>query len=66
MNFNHYIYILYSQSNLLDYFPPNPVSYPYRMKYFICNGGVGTLVNITPWRYVNDVTQQTKNVMCRR
>ena len=41
-NFNYYIYILYYQSNLLDYLPPNPLSCPYKMKYFICNGGVGT------------------------
>ena len=42
MNFNPDIYILYYQSNLLNYLPPNPASYPYKMKYFICNGGVGT------------------------
>ena len=41
MNFNPYIYILYYQS-LLNYLPL--VSYPYKIKikYFICNGGVGT------------------------
>ena len=51
-----YIYILYYESSLLNYLPPNPVSDPYKIKYFICNGGVGTaklqakeakLVNIT-------------------
>ena len=42
MNFKPYIYILYYQSNLLIYLPPNPMSYPYKVKYFICNGGVGT------------------------
>ena len=42
MNLNPYIYILYYQSNLLNYLPPNPVSYRYKMKYFICYGGVGT------------------------
>ena len=42
MNFNPYIYILYYKSNLLNYLPPNPASYPYKMKYFICNRGVGT------------------------
>ena len=36
MNFNPYIYIIYHQSNLLNYRPPTPVSYPYKMKYFIC------------------------------
>ena len=65
MNFNSYIYILYYQSNLLNYLPPNPGSYPYKRKYFICNRGVGTardkLVNITWWRYVNDVTQTSIN-----
>ena len=42
MNSNPYIYILYYQSNLLNDLPPKPISYPYKMKYFICNGGVGT------------------------
>ena len=42
-NFNPYIYTLYYQSNLLNYLPPDPVSYHYKMKYFICNGGVGTV-----------------------
>ena len=42
MNFNPYIYILYYQSNLLNYLPPSPNSYPYKMKYCICNGGVET------------------------
>ena len=32
MYFNPYIYILYYQSNLLNYLPPNPVSYPYKIK----------------------------------
>ena len=27
---------------LLNYLPTYPVSYTYKMKYFICNGGVGT------------------------
>ena len=31
MNFNPYIYILYYQSNLLNYLPPNPVSCPYKI-----------------------------------
>ena len=42
MNFNPYIYILYYQSNLLNYLQPNPASNPYKMEYCICNGGVGT------------------------
>ena len=42
MNFNPYTYILSYQSNLLNYLPPNRASYPYKMKYLICNGGVGT------------------------
>ena len=42
MNFNPYIYIIYYQSNLLNYLPPYPPSYPYKMEYCICNGGVGT------------------------
>ena len=42
MNFNPYIYILYYQSNLLNNLPTNPTSYPYKMEYCICNGGVGT------------------------
>ena len=42
MNFNPYIYIIYYQSNLLNSLPPIPVSYPYKMKYYICNGGIGT------------------------
>ena len=40
--FNPYIYILYYQSNLLDYLSPYPISYPYKMKYVNCKGGVGT------------------------
>ena len=42
MNFNPYIYILYYQSNLLNYLQPNPASYLYKIKYYICNEGVGT------------------------
>ena len=42
MHYNPYIYILYYQSNILNYLLPNPISYPYKMKYFICYGGVGT------------------------
>ena len=42
MNFNPCIYNLYHQSNLLNYLQPNLASYLYNMKYFICNGGVGT------------------------
>ena len=42
MIFNPYIYILYYQSNLLHYHSPNPASYPYKIKYLICNGGFGT------------------------
>ena len=42
MNFNPYVYILYYQSNLLYYLPPNNSSYPYKMIHFICNGGVRT------------------------
>ena len=42
MNFKPYIYILYYKSYLLNYLPPNPASYPYKIKYFICNGGVAT------------------------
>ena len=42
MHFNPYIYILYYQSNILNYLPPYPINYPYKMKYFICNAGVGT------------------------
>ena len=30
------------QGNLLNYLPPNPVRYPYELKYFMCNGGVET------------------------
>ena len=41
MNFNPYIYILYYQSNLLNYLPPSPVSYPYKTKYFICKEVLG-------------------------
>ena len=37
-----YIYILYHQSNLLNYLLPNPVSYPNKVKYLICIGDVGT------------------------
>ena len=35
MNFNPYIYILYYQSNKLNYLPPNPASYPCKMDYYI-------------------------------
>ena len=42
MNFNPYIYILYYQSNLQYHLPANPASYPYKMEYCICKGGVGT------------------------
>ena len=72
MNFNPYIYILYYQSNLLNYLLPNPISYSYKMKCFICNRGV-----VTAWykskkdgkktrennvlRYVNDVIQTSIN-----
>ena len=31
MNFNPYIYILYYQSNFLNYLPPNSVIYHYKM-----------------------------------
>ena len=43
MNFNSesYIYILYYQSNLLHILLPKPNSYSYKMKTFVCNGGVG-------------------------
>ena len=65
MNFNPYIYILYYQSNLLNYLPPDLASYPYKMEYYICNTGVGTarreLINIKSWRYVNGVTQMSIN-----
>ena len=37
MNFNPYIYILYCQSNLFNYPPSNPTSYPYKMEYCIWN-----------------------------
>ena len=47
MNFHPYIYILYYQSSLLNYLPPNPASYSYKMEYCICNGGVGTVMYIT-------------------
>ena len=62
MNFNPHIYIIYYQTNLLNYLPPNPVSYPYKMKYLRCwNRQCANLVNITSWRYVNDVTQMSIN-----
>ena len=28
--------------SLFNFLPPNPVSYHYKMEYFICNGGFGT------------------------
>ena len=43
MNFNLYNYILYYQLNLLYFLPTNPASDPYKIKYSICNGGVGTV-----------------------
>ena len=42
MNFNPYIYIIDFQSNFINYLTPIPSSYPYKMKYFIRNGGVRT------------------------
>ena len=54
MNFDPYIYILYYQSNLLNYLPPNPASYSYKIEYCICNGGVGTARSETCVH--NDVT----------
>ena len=42
LNFNAYIYILYYQLNILNYRPPKSARCPYKMKYFICNRGVGT------------------------
>ena len=36
------IYILYYQSSLLNYLPPNPANYPYIMEYCICNQDVRT------------------------
>ena len=42
INFNSYIYILYYQTNLQYYLPTNSASYPYKMEYCICDGGVGT------------------------
>ena len=41
MNFNPYIYILYYQSNIPNYLLPKSAGYPWIIKYFICNGGVG-------------------------
>ena len=35
MSFNLLIYILYYQSNLRNYFQPNPASCPYKMEYCI-------------------------------
>ena len=68
MNFNPYIYNLYYQSNLLIYLSPNPFIYPYKIKYFICNGGAGTareqtrehsVVTIREWRHINVDKQRT-------
>ena len=42
LNFNPYIYILYYQSNMPYNLTPSPAQcYPFRINYFICNGGVG-------------------------
>ena len=35
MNFNPYIYILYYQSNLLNYLPTNPASYPKKELFYL-------------------------------
>ena len=68
MNFNPYIYILYYQSNLLNYLPPNPTSYPYKMEYCICKVGIGSprkqnsvhnIVTICKIRHTN-VDKQSK------
>ena len=68
MNFNPYIYILCYQSNLLNYLPPNRVSYPCKIKYFICNGvleqprretGEHNVVAIRECRHVNVDKQRT-------
>ena len=44
------IFTFYSIDHLLNYLPPNPVSNPYKMKYFIkfCNGGDGTVREQNP------------------
>ena len=57
MIFNPYIFIVYYQSNLLNYLLPNPVSYPYKMKYFTC---ISQARN-SSWQYVNDVMQMSMN-----
>ena len=63
LSFNSYIYILYCELNMLSYLPPKSAGYLYKMKYFICNGGVGTASNQKPWswQYVTDVTQTLMN-----
>ena len=33
MNYNPYIYIIDYQSNFINYLPPIPASYPFKMKY---------------------------------
>ena len=58
MNFNPYIYILYYQSNLLNYLSPSPASYPYMMKFITevleqprSETRVHNIVTIREWRH---------------
>ena len=44
LHFNPYIYILYYQSNMPYNLTPILACYPFKMIYFICNGGVGTAI----------------------
>ena len=47
MNFNPYIYIIDGQLNIINYLQTISASYPYKMDYFISNGGIGTAMERT-------------------
>ena len=56
INFNPYIYILYYQSNLLNYLPPNPYIYSHEMGVFEQPGSEtreNNVVTISEWRHAN-------------
>ena len=47
MDFNPYTYILYYQSNLLNYLPHNPASYPYKKEYCASQTTITADVGVT-------------------